>query len=282
MNKSTSILLVLFIIGLILFDAAQQKFYIDTFSLAPAEGVRFFEVLANHSVRWIIWVIIAIPYGKIIWNKFFRLKKPTERDWIIISGFSFASTLLALVAVSIHSILNQNVEMDYFGEFFRFFIYQKGLNFTLASVTLTLLIFNHSKSNTISKQTFEIEHLQQKTSDLKEALQKEEIPHLNVKTGYRLNPIALNQIIWIQSDDYCVKVHTEEKSFTLRQSLKVLEQKLEPYGFTRIHRTALVNISFLDQINYQSSRVKLTNKTEVPFSKNGIKSLRKRVKDVTI
>ena len=281
MNKSTSILLILFIIGLIVFDAAQQKFYLDTFSLGPDGGISFLEVLTNHLVRWVIWVAIAIPYGRIIWKKFFLAGKPTDRDWMIIALCTFATTFFALVAVSIQSLYNQGVEMSEFGEFFQFFIYQKGLNFTLASITLTLLLFNHSKSNTIHKQTFEIEHLQKKTSDLKEALKKEEIPHLNVKTGYKLKPIALNEIIWIQSDDYCVKIHTNEKSFTLRQSLKVLAEKLEPHGFSRIHRTALVNISFLDQINYESSRVKLINDTEIPFSKNGIKSLKKRVKDVT-
>ncbi len=281
MNRSASILLLLLIFSLILFDTAQQKYYLDTFSLAPAEETVFLRVLGNHLTRWFLWMITAIPYGLIIWKVFFRSAKPTEKSWIIIGSLAAFSTLIALLMVSVHSMISQDVEWKEFGEFFEFFIYQKGLNFSMATITLTLLLFNHSKSNTISQQSFEIRNLQQKAENLKEALKGEETPHLNVKTGYKLKSIPLNEIVWIQSDDYCVKIHTRENSFTLRQSLKLLEEKLEPFNFIRIHRTALLNVEFLDQINFDSSKVKLTNEVEIPFSKKRIKILKERVRDLS-
>jgi two-component system LytT family response regulator len=39
----------------------------------------------------------------------------------------------------------------------------------------------------------------------------------------------------------------------LRESLSVVSEKLEPYGFIRIHRSVLVNASFVEEIRPYST-----------------------------
>ena len=39
----------------------------------------------------------------------------------------------------------------------------------------------------------------------------------------------------------------------LRESISVMAEKLEPYGFIRIHRSTLVNTSFVEEIQPRST-----------------------------
>lgn len=38
-------------------------------------------------------------------------------------------------------------------------------------------------------------------------------------------------------------------SYLLRESISTVARKLEPYGFIRMHRSVLVNISFVEEIH---------------------------------
>jgi two-component system LytT family response regulator len=45
-----------------------------------------------------------------------------------------------------------------------------------------------------------------------------------------------------------VSLQRESDSYLLRESISVVAEKLKPYGFIRIHRSALVNTSFVVEI----------------------------------
>ena len=151
MNRRTSILLGAFIIGLIFFDAAQQKYYLDTFDLAPNGPVAFGELLSNHLIRWLIWLVVSIPVLFFAWNKVFNKERISNKNWIVIGGLVLLSTLLSITLVSLQSIFSQNLSLAAFSEFFQFFTYQKGLTFLMASILFIGLLYNHSKLKTIEK-----------------------------------------------------------------------------------------------------------------------------------
>jgi two-component system, LytTR family, response regulator len=48
--------------------------------------------------------------------------------------------------------------------------------------------------------------------------------------------------------NYVLLQHLSGSAFLLRQSLSVVDGKLLPYGFVRIHRSALVNASYAEEI----------------------------------
>lgn len=63
-----------------------------------------------------------------------------------------------------------------------------------------------------------------------------------VKNGSMLDVVKYDEIDWIEASDYYSTLHAGEKTQMLRRSLVDLESLLTPYGFCRIHRSAIVNL----------------------------------------
>lgn len=279
MKKNVPIVLISALALLIVFDAAQQNYYLTRFNLVSDNtSVSFSELFVNHLIRWCLWLIISAPFLYFIKKRFSNTvsKSLLNTQFVI---FILITLVTSLVVISFHSLYQQEalLSISSFIEFFQFFFYQKGLTFLLALIGSALFISNYSKEKSLKVQLIEITELQRTNEELKTSAESNEVPHLNIKIGYKLKSIPVDEIIWIQSDDYCVKVHTKENTYTLRKSMKVLEEKLEQFRFIRIHRSALLNMDYLDQINYNSSTVRLKNSSEVPLSKTGIKKLKKEL-----
>ena len=64
--------------------------------------------------------------------------------------------------------------------------------------------------------------------------------------GWRLIPLA--RILWIESADYCARVHTTNGEYLTRDSLERLGSMLNPDTFVRVHRATIVNINAIDEI----------------------------------
>jgi two-component system, LytTR family, response regulator len=61
------------------------------------------------------------------------------------------------------------------------------------------------------------------------------------RDGVRVVPVG--QIDWIEAQDYYVELHVGNRSYLLRRSLKLLEERLDPRQFARVHRSAIVNVA---------------------------------------
>jgi len=61
------------------------------------------------------------------------------------------------------------------------------------------------------------------------------------RDGIRIVPIE--EIDWIEAQDYYVEVHSAGRGYLLRRSLRQLEERLDPRRFARIHRSAIVNVA---------------------------------------
>jgi len=64
-----------------------------------------------------------------------------------------------------------------------------------------------------------------------------------VRSGRGIQFVALADVAWVESADYCVDLHVADRTHTLRRSMSAIEAELEPAGFCRIHRTAIVNLA---------------------------------------
>ena len=63
-----------------------------------------------------------------------------------------------------------------------------------------------------------------------------------VKERNKLVKLMITDILWVSVEDkYCI-LHTENKKFVIRQSLKELADKLNPQEFVQTHRSHIVNI----------------------------------------
>ncbi|MEM6453962.1 MAG: LytTR family DNA-binding domain-containing protein [Acidobacteriota bacterium] len=89
--------------------------------------------------------------------------------------------------------------------------------------------------------------------------------------------VQVDEIAWIEADDYCVRVHlVDGASHTLRRSLKWFGEQLDPAQFVRVHRSALVNLAHLREIRHpvgDDSVAVLASGAEVPLSRSGREAL---------
>ncbi len=72
-------------------------------------------------------------------------------------------------------------------------------------------------------------------------------PHLAVTTGDRTLLVPLASIDWIEAGGVYVCVHSGKATHVMRDALQRLEARLSP-GFVRIHRSALVNVARVREI----------------------------------
>ncbi|MHB1329440.1 MAG: LytR/AlgR family response regulator transcription factor, partial [Gemmatimonadales bacterium] len=60
--------------------------------------------------------------------------------------------------------------------------------------------------------------------------------------GNRIVLVRASEVDWIESAGNYVKLHTPVGQHLVRETMKALEQRLDPSLFLRVHRTAIVNI----------------------------------------
>jgi DNA-binding LytR/AlgR family response regulator len=78
-------------------------------------------------------------------------------------------------------------------------------------------------------------------------------PRIAFKVKGRILFINPGDVVAVQSEGNYVWLRLETISHLLRESLSVVAEKLEPHGFIRIHRSVLVNASFVEEIRpYQT------------------------------
>lgn len=75
-----------------------------------------------------------------------------------------------------------------------------------------------------------------------------QFPRIGIKAHGRLLFIDPAVVIAVQAEGNYVLLQWESGSHLLRESISVMEEKLKPYGFIRIHRSVVINGSFVEEI----------------------------------
>lgn len=87
-----------------------------------------------------------------------------------------------------------------------------------------------------------------------------------VKDRSKLVKIKLEEILWVEVEDKYCMIHTKDRKFALRQSLKDLAKKLDTSIFVQTHRSFIVNALEIDDIDLSLFVVRI-NGTEVPLGR---------------
>lgn len=87
-----------------------------------------------------------------------------------------------------------------------------------------------------------------------------------VKDRNRLIKIKIDEILWVEVEDKYCMLHTRDRKFTLRQSLKELAQRLDPSVFVQTHRSYIVNAAEIEDIDLSLFVVRI-NGTEIPLGR---------------
>ena len=99
--------------------------------------------------------------------------------------------------------------------------------------------------------------------------------HFFIKDKQKLVKLAYSDITYAEACDNYSILHTKDTKFVVSYSLKHVEAKLPVQEFLRVHRTYLVNIVQISQINPKS--LLLIDGKEIPVSEAHRSELLKRV-----
>ncbi len=81
-----------------------------------------------------------------------------------------------------------------------------------------------------------------------EVTAKRQAPRIAFKAKGRILFVDLAEIVAVQAEGNYVSLRHRPNPYLLRESLSSMADKLKPYGFIRIHRSVVVNISAVEEI----------------------------------
>jgi len=102
---------------------------------------------------------------------------------------------------------------------------------------------------------------------------------LLVPDGQRMVPLALTSIQWIRAEGDYARIHADGKTYLVYRTLNDLEMRLDATQFLRIHRSAIVRLDQIGEVQPAGSsryRVTLLDGTSLVVSRSraaGLKGL---------
>ncbi|MDX1913035.1 MAG: response regulator [Saprospiraceae bacterium] len=96
-----------------------------------------------------------------------------------------------------------------------------------------------------------------------------------IKVKDRMIRIFLDDILWVEADDYYCKLATREKEYLITQTLKQMGGSLETLpAFMRIHRSYIVNLAHVEEIGELHVTIQ---KKQIPLNRNAKEELTSRL-----
>ncbi|MBO6494096.1 MAG: response regulator [Roseivirga sp.] len=117
------------------------------------------------------------------------------------------------------------------------------------------------------------ESIQKELEGLKETRSEQEsLDRIVVKTGNKIQILALNQVHHFEAQDDYVAIHSDQGKFLKLMRMKALENGLPTGDFVRIHRSHIVNVKHIEKLELyekDSYILYLKNGQQLPVSRSG-------------
>lgn len=273
------------LLALIIFESLQQHYYITTFELAGEETISVLDLFWAHSYRWLVWAFTAlflVRYSEQTAHQTLDGLKIGIFGIIIFSLILVDTLLISLISLYINE---QAVNTAILLENITFFIFQKGPIFLIAYLCLALFTRYYISTK---KLVLQIQSLKSLRETNRKAYQKlktsepEDASIITVKVGKKVRFIPVQDISWISSDNYCVKIFTKDRrKHVLRSSMKKMENILPTDKFTRVHRTAIVNMDEIKEVFFtKSPYLLLKDDTNIDIAMSRVPGFRKQMQMV--
>lgn len=98
-----------------------------------------------------------------------------------------------------------------------------------------------------------------------------------VRDRGRIFPLSLNEIAYLKADSKYTAIAARGQTFLVRIGISELEAQLDPARFIRIHRSALVNLDFVDSMKADDQSqllIQMRDGTSLTASREASKVLR--------
>ena len=178
------------------------------------------------------------------------------------TGMSFlkramVALALALAGATIHGVLNTLVFTAFLGdpgggfsvESFAALVYLFGWVYLAITVLLLSLTYGEEllqRERRISQLKLEGDRARLKA--LRYQLNPDGDAHVWLRKGSERIRVDVTNIDWVAAEGEYVRFHCGANSYLDRQSMSTVEQRLAPFGFVRIHRSAVVNAGKIERL----------------------------------
>lgn len=92
---------------------------------------------------------------------------------------------------------------------------------------------------------------------------------LMFRCGRRSFFLSPDDVSWIEGQGNYSRVHTARASFLVREVIGAITARMEPFGFARVHRSAVVNVSRILELRRKTRYthvIVLADGVEVPLA----------------
>jgi len=107
------------------------------------------------------------------------------------------------------------------------------------------------------------------------------LARIAVKIRHKVHVIPVQEIRYLEADGDYVTIHTEKDKFLKEKTMKYFEMHLDTARFIRIHRSTIINVDFMDKLEYydkESYAVRMKDGTSLKASTSGYKVLKEALK----
>ncbi len=260
LNQRTTVLFIIFFAFSLIMASAIYWRANDAIEAFGLPVVSFLNVILWQLSIWLPWVIIIIGLFQLPRALKLNLRAPLK-----LYSVTFIATSIAIFLHFGWFVIMSELLSPYkdspdtrFGVFRYFFIFWLLMDVVISISCLLYIVFQQ-KIHDISNPEPELEQDRHKPQ------------YLSIPVGSTKQLLAIEDIKWIEADDYYAKLHTEEKTHLLRRSLQKLMDELPTSKFVRIHRSTIINLDFLAKLARKESKpiVILKDGTERSISPSG-------------
>ena len=270
--------MVAILLATVIFETGQQYYYVTRYNLV--EEASFLYFFNNHLYKWLIWLLFSIPLVTSA-QHYARKAELTTADIRRYALLILLLVALNILVISVIQLVRTGESLSFMlliTEYIPFQTFQKVPLYVLGYFLLAVLLHFYFAGRRLQVQVQEFGDLKKINSELYEKLSHtvtDKAAVLSVKIGNSQKVIPMQEISWIEADDYCVRVYTRDgSSYLMRMSLKALENILSG-DFLRVHRKAIVNLTMVDTLASNGTHhLVLKDLTEVPVSKSKLKMLK--------
>ena len=227
-------------------------------------GVTYFETLFWQLLIWLPWIFIVLGIN------FLRYKTLNINKYIRILIFGISYGLILYLHWLWFLIYSKNFSPylgsphENYGVFPYFFIFWSLIDFIFL-IVITIFFLEKELLNT-------------KENQIKEFT-------LKVKRGGTNVLLKSNDIYWVSAEGYYINIHTNQGKFLLRRTLKSLLDSLPITSFIRIHRSAIVNVYYVNELKKSSNKgliVLLKDGNSHSVSRTYIKNFKEMLRKISV
>ena len=98
-----------------------------------------------------------------------------------------------------------------------------------------------------------------------------------VRVKNEIKIIPIHEVTYFEAEDDYISIHTPGGKYLKKMTMKSLEDAMDPGKFARVHRSFMVNLNQITQIEpfeRDSDILKMRDGNQVPVSKTGYSRLR--------